>query len=156
MEALKNKTSRLASTIRWMARILCILAISFIGMFALEAVEGKVGLGRQILGFLMAPPFLMAVLLIIILIIAWKRELVGGILIALIGLATAPYVYIFNYHRFLARGTSAVSESLQIRSPDLRALNIVVMISLPFIITGVLFIISYFLHRPKKLTSQTP
>jgi len=152
MEALKNKTSRLASTIRWIARILCILAIGFIGMFALEAVEGKVGLGRQILGFLMAPPFLMAVLLIIILIIAWKRELVGGILIALIGLATAPYVNIFNYHRLL----KAASKGFRIGSPDLRALNIVVMISLPFIITGVLFIISYFLHRPKKLTAQTP
>jgi heme/copper-type cytochrome/quinol oxidase subunit 2 len=164
MDAPKNKSSSLASTIRWVARILCILAIGFIGMFALEAVEGKVGLGRQILGFLMAPPFLTAVPLIIILIIAWKRELVGGILIALFGLATALYAYIFNYHRFLAlkekgfviRGTSAVSKSLQIGSPDLRALNIVAMISLPFIIVGVLFIISYFLHRPKKLTTQTP
>jgi hypothetical protein len=100
MEAPKNKSSPLASTIRRVARILCILAIAFIGMWAVEAVEGKVGLGRQILGFLMAPPFLMSVTLIIILIIAWKRELVGGILIALIGLATAAYVYISTYHRF--------------------------------------------------------
>jgi hypothetical protein len=152
MDAPKNKSSSLASTIRWVARILCILAIGFIGMFALEAVEGKVGLGRQILGFLMAPPFLTAVTLIIILIIAWKRELVGGILIALIGLATAVYAYIFNYHRFL----HMASKGFRIGSPGLRALNIVAMISLPFIIVGVLFIISYFLHRPKKLTTQTP
>jgi len=34
--------------------------------------------------------------------------------------------------------------------------NFVAMISLPLIIVGVLFIISYFLHRPKKLTTQTP
>jgi hypothetical protein len=140
MEAPKNKSSRLASTIRWVARILCILAIVFIGMWASEAVEGKVGLGRQILGFLMAPPFLMSVLLIIILIIAWKRELVGGILIALVGLATSPFVYNLNYHRL-----HSVSKSLQI----------VATINVPFIIVGVLFIISYFLHRPKKLTTQT-
>jgi Na+/proline symporter len=163
MEAPKNKSSRLASTIRWLARILCILVICFIGLFAFEAIEGKVGLGRQILGILMALPFLMAVLLVIILIMAWKRELVGGILIALIGMATAAYAYMFNYNRLLAlkekgmaiRGTGAVSKSLQIRSPDPRALNIVVMISLPFIIVGVLFIISYFLHRPKKLTASS-
>ena len=152
MEAPKNKSSPLASTIRWVARILCILAIVFIGMWALEAVEGKVGLGRQILGFLMAPPFLMSVTLIIILIIAWKRELVGGILIALIGLATAAYVYISTYHRFL----HTASKGFRIGSPGRQALNFVAMISLPLIIVGVLFIISYFLHRPKKLTTQTP
>jgi uncharacterized membrane protein YqjE len=142
MEVPKNRSSALASTIRRVARVLCILAIAFISLFAVEAVEGKVGLGRQIVGFLMAPPFLMAVLLIIILIIAWKRELVGGVLIALIGLATALYACVFN-----------ISKSRQIGSPNPRALNIVVMIGLPFIIVGVLFIISYFLHRPKKLTA---
>jgi hypothetical protein len=152
MEAPKNKSSSLASPIRWVARILCILAIGFIGMWALEAVEGKVGLGRQIVGFLMAPPFLTSVVLIIILIIAWKHELVGGILIALIGLATALYVYISNYHRLL----NMASKGFRIGSPGLRALKIFAMINLPFIIVGFLFIISYFLHRPNKLTAQTP
>jgi amino acid permease len=120
-------------------------------MWALEAVEGKVGLGRQILGFLMAPPFLMSVLLIIILIIAWKRELVGGILIALIGLATAAYVCISTFHRLLhmaSKGYRSVRTT--------QSLNFSVMSSLPLIIVGVFFIISYFLHRPKKLTAQTP
>jgi hypothetical protein len=146
MEALINKSSPLASTIRWVARILCLLAIVFIGMWSVEAVEGKVGLGRQILGFLMAPPFLLSVVLIIILIIAWKRELVGGILFALIGLATAP----FNYHstfNMASRGWTG--------SPGLQALKIVAMFDLPFVIVGVLFIISYFLHRPKKLTTSS-
>jgi len=149
MEAPKNKSSRLASTIRPVARILFILAICFIGIFALEAVEGKVGLGRQIVSFLLA----LAVLagpLIIILIIAWKHELVGGILMALIGLATAAFDYI-NYHRLLHMA------SIAYRSVKTAAsLNFFLMISLPLIIVGVLFIISYFLHRPKKLTTQTP
>ncbi len=154
MDAPKNKPSSLASTIRWVARILCILAIVFIGMWSVEAVEGKVGLGRQILGFLMAPPFLLSVVLIVILIIAWKRELVGGILIALIGLATAAYVCISTYDRSL----HMASQGFRIGSPgrSSMALNFFVMISLPLIIPGVLFIISDFLHRPKKLTAQTP
>jgi hypothetical protein len=151
MEAPKNKSSGLASTIRRVARILCILAIAFIGMWALEAVEGKVGLGRQILGFLMAPSFLLSVVLIIILIIAWKRELIGGILIALIGLATSAFTYIFTYHRRLHMASQGYRS---VRTAQ--ALNFFVMISLPLIIPGVLFIISYFLHRPKKLTAQTP
>jgi hypothetical protein len=148
MESLTNKSSPLAFTIRWVARILCFLAIVFIGMWSVEAVEGKVGLGRQILGFLMAPPFLLSVVLIIILIIAWKRELVGGILFALIGLATAPFLYSYNYHNTLnmaSRGWTG--------SPGLQALKIVAIFDLPFVIVGVLFIISYFLRRPKKLTA---
>jgi hypothetical protein len=150
MEALINKSSPLASTIRWVARILCLLAIVFIGMWSIEAVEGKVGLGRQILGFLMAPPFLLSVVLIIILIIAWKRELVGGILFALIRLATAPFIYSYNYHRTLnmaSRGWTG--------SPGLQALKIVAMFDLSFIIVGVLFIISCLLHRPKKLATSS-
>jgi hypothetical protein len=150
MEAPKNKSSRLASTIRWVARILCILAIVFSGIFALEAVEGKVGLGRQILAFLMAPPFLMSVLLIIILIIAWKHELLGGILVPLIWLATAAYVSVSTYHRFLHRASKGFQPGLQ------HVRNFVAMISLPLIIVCVLFIISYFLHRPEKLWHTWP
>ena len=152
MEAPKNKSSPLASTIRWVARILCILAIGWIAMWSVEATEGKVGLGRQILGFLMAPPFLMSVVLIIILIIAWKRELIGGILIALIGLATPALNYILTYHRRL----HMASQGFRVGSDVWVALNFFVIISLPLIIPGVLFIISYLLHRPKKLTAQTP
>ena len=154
MEATKNKSSQLASTIRWVARTLCILAIGWIAMWSVEATEGKVGLGRQILGFLMAPPFLMSVVLIIILIIAWKRELIGGILIALVGLATAALTYILTYHRRL----HMASQGFRVGSPGRPsvALNFFVIICLPLIIAGILFIISYFLHRPKKLTAQTP
>jgi hypothetical protein len=128
MEAPKNKSSRLASTVRWVARILCILAMV------------SIGIGGAVL----------AGLLIIILIIAWKHELVGGILMALIGLATAAFDYI-NYQGLLhtsSKGYRSVKTAA--------SLNFFLMISLPLIIVGVLFIISYFLHRPKKLPAQTP
>jgi hypothetical protein len=152
MEAMKNKSSPLASTIRWVARILCIMAIGWVAMWSVEATEGKVGLRRQILGFLTAPPFLMSVVLIIILIIAWKRELIGGILIALVGLATPALNYILTYQRRL----HMASQGFRVGSPVWEALSFFVIISLPLIIPGLLFIISYFLHRPKKLTAQTP
>ena len=139
MEAPKNKSSRLASTIRWVARILCILAIAFISLFAVDVfTEGaSLSLGQKIVAFLMhmIPSFV----LIIALIIAWKHELVGGILIALIGLATAVFISTRRGMPF-----------------NRRSLQTVATINVPFIIVGVLFIISYFLHRPKKLTTQTP
>jgi len=156
MEAPKNKSSSPASTIRWVARILFILAIcifvigTLIGALV-EASGEEVGLGRQIVSFLEGFAAV-AVPLIIILVIAWKHELVGGILIELIALATAPYVYSRNYHMAL----DAASRGRWIRSPGLHALGIIAVVNLPFIIMGVLFIISYFLHRPKKLTAQTP
>lgn len=90
-------------------------------------------------------------MLIIILIIAWKHELVGGIAIALLGLATAPFIYNLNYHRLLDMALKGWHGS-----PGLQALGIVALINLPFLIVGALFMISDFLHRPKKLTVQTP
>jgi hypothetical protein len=138
MEAPKNKSSALASTIRRVARVLCILAIAFISLFALDVFSEGVGLGQKIVAFLlhMIPSFV----LIIVLIIAWKHELVGGILIALIGLAASLFIYSLNYSR---------SHSFS------RGLQTAAMIGAPFVIAGLLFMISYFLHRPKTLTAQT-
>lgn len=137
MEAPKNKASRLASTIRWAARILCVLAIAFISLFALDVFSEGAGLGQKIGAFLlhMIPSFV----LIILLIIAWKHELVGGILITLIGLASSMGVYSLNYGR-----SHSVSKGLQAAA----------MIGAPFVIVGLLFMISNFLHRPKALAAQ--
>jgi len=138
MEVTKNKSSALASTIRWMARVLCVLALAFISLFALDVFSEGAGLGQKIVAFLlhMIPSFV----LIIALIIAWKHELVGGILITLIGLTGSTYVYSLNYGR-----SHSVSRGLQTAA----------MIGAPFVIVGLLFMISYFLHRPKTLTAQT-
>ena len=138
MEVPKSKSSALASTIRWMARVLCVLAIAFISLFALDVFSEGVGLGQKIVAFLlhMIPSFVP----IIFLIIAWKHELVGGILITLIGLASSTYVYSLNYGR-----SHSVSIGLQTAA----------MIGVPFVIVGLLFMISHFLHRPKTLPAET-
>jgi hypothetical protein len=137
MEVPKNKSSAPASTIRWMARVLCVLAVAFISLFALDVFSEGVGLGQKIVAFLlhMIPSFA----LIIFLIIAWKHELVGGILITLIGLVGSMGVYSLNYGR---------SHSISI------GLRAAAMIGVPFVIVGLLFIFSHFLHRPRTLAAQ--
>lgn len=137
MEAPKNRSLRLASTIRWAARILGILAVAFISLFALDALAEGAGFGQKIVAFLlhMIPSFG----LIIVLIIAWKLELVGGILMTLVGLAASAFVYSLNYGR---------SHSVP------RGLQTAAMIGVPFVIVGLLFMISHFLHRPKTPAAQ--
>ena len=136
MNTPQNKSSSLAAMIRYLPRILCILAILFVSMFALDAFSPGISFWRQIARFLMhmIPSFV----LIIVLIIAWKHELTGGILLALIGLAASPFVYSINYNRL-----HSVWKSVQV----------IALITVPFIIIGALFIVSYYLHRTKKLTA---
>ena len=61
--------------IHWLPRVLCILAILFISLFALDSFDPKLPASRQWQEFFMhlIPSFI----LIIILIIAWKWEWVG-------------------------------------------------------------------------------
>jgi len=111
----------------WLPRVLCILAILFISMFALDAFDPQNPFGQQILDFLMhmIPSFI----LILLLAIAWKRELTGGIIFGLLGLSTAPFIYTLNYHR---------SHSVAL------SLGIVCMVCLPFFVVGILFILNYY------------
>ncbi len=125
-----NTTSKI---IYWVPRILCILAILFISMFALDAFEPGSPLSQQISGFLMhmIPSFA----LLLVLVIAWKWEYIGGIIFAIIGLATSPFIYSLNYNRSHSAGLS---------------LMIVGMVCLPFFIVGVLFILSHLRRKGGK------
>lgn len=114
----------------WTPRILGILAILFLSMFALDAFNPALTIWQQIGGFLihMIPSFV----LLGILAVAWKWELIGGLIFTLIGLAFSPVVYLLNYNRL-----HSVKESL----------FVLLIITVPFILTGLLFILSY---RHKK------
>ena len=117
-------------TIHWIPRILCILAIGFLLMFGLDAFDPRLSLQDQILGFLIHS--IPAFVLMAILAVAWKRELVGGIVFALLGLGFSPYIFTHNY-----RMNHSVWMSL----------FIVLIINVPFIVTGALFVVS---HHMKK------
>ncbi len=102
-------------------------------LFALDAFSSGTSIWLCIGGFLihMIPSFIIAAVLVL----AWKNELPGGILLLLIGVFTAVVVFKGNY-----------------KNPGelLHALGIVAAINLPFIASGGLFIFSHFLHRIKK------
>ncbi|NNK19550.1 MAG: hypothetical protein HKP49_10400 [Maribacter sp.] len=116
--------------LHWTPRILSILAILFISMFALDAFHAGLTLWQQIAAFLMhlIPSFI----LLAVLIIAWKRELLGGIIFLVLGLGLSPFVFTHNYN---------MNHSVWM------SIGIITMITLPFVIVGVLFIAN---HKYKK------
>jgi hypothetical protein len=117
----------------WFPRILGILAILFISLFALDAFDPELALGQQIKGFLihMIPSFILAILLAL----AWKWELPGGIVFALIGLVMTPVIFKHNY---------TMNDSIGM------TIGIVSMITIPFVVVGILFIVSYWLKKKNK------
>jgi hypothetical protein len=115
----------------WAPRILCILAILFVSLFALDSFSSERTFWQNTAAFLMhlIPSFV----LLAVLIISWKWEKVGGIILTIIGLAWTVFVFILNYKR-----THSVATSLWI----------ILMLALPFVLAGILFILSY--YRKKK------
>lgn len=114
----------------WTPRILGILTVLFIGMFAFDAFAPTNTLGQNILSFLIH--LIPAAGLLILVLAAWRWELVGGIILTLAGIGWGVFLFIFNLHRTNSSGA---------------ALLVVVSLSLPFIITGILFIIHHFISR---------
>lgn len=111
----------------WTPRVICILAILFVSLFALDAFNPALPIGKQILDFLMhmLPSFVLTVLLII----AWKWELIGGIILGMIGIVFSPIIFMHNYN---------MNHSV------VMSLTVIAMITFPFILVGVLFVISHF------------
>ena len=62
----------------WIPRIIGIHAIAFMVMFSIDVFGGNEPLTKKLLGFLIHN--IPALILIAALIIAWKREFIGGIL----------------------------------------------------------------------------
>jgi uncharacterized membrane protein len=114
----------------WAPRILAIAAILFVSLFALDAFEPGKPFSEQLLAFLihLVPSFV----LLAILLLAWKRELVGGIIFALIGLVMSPWVFMHNYR---------MNDSIWM------SLLIILMITIPFVVVGGLFIWGHFRGR---------
>ncbi len=122
--------------LHYFPRILCIAAILFISLFATDAFEEGKNFTEQTTAFLihLIPSFI----LIIFLAIAWKRELIGGIIFCAIALAFTPYIFKLNY---------SMNDSVWI------TIGIISSITLPFLIVGILFIISHF-HK-KRINYST-
>ncbi len=67
----------------WTPRILSIIFILFLAIFSLDVFDMKLGFWETVLGLFMhnIPVFI----LLVVLLISWKREIVGGIVFSLAG-----------------------------------------------------------------------
>jgi len=108
----------------WTPRILAILAILFMMLFSMDCFGGNYTLREQLLCFVMHN--IPAYILILALILAWKKEMAGGILFLLAALAGSIYFRAFS-------GNPGV-----------------LIILLPFVITGILFIVHKVLFEKKQ------
>ena len=116
--------------IHWAPRIICILAILFISLFAGDAFEHGETIWQKLGAFFMhlIPSFI----LLAFLVVAWKWEFVGGIIFMAVGLGFSPFIFTHNYSMNHSVGLS---------------LAIVMFINMPFVLTGALFLVS---HRLKQ------
>ncbi len=124
-----NKTTK--QLLFWSPRVICILAILFISIFAADAIEE--GLSAVLIHLI--PSFV----LITFLIVAWKWEFIGVIMFTLIGLGFAPFIFMMNYNR---------NHSI------LDSLFTILFITFPFIVVGILFIVSHLLKRKNLQSGQ--
>ena len=118
------------SLIHWIPRVICILAILFISMFAADAFAPEHSIWQQIGDFLMhlIPSFILLALLIV----AWKWELIGGVIFTVIGIVLSPLIFYHNY---------SMNQSVSM------SFLILLVITFPFIVVGILFIISHFMKK---------
>ena len=118
----------------WLPRGICILAILFVSMFALDSFSPGHTIWQQLGAFFMhmIPSFV----LLIFLIVAWKQELIGGIIFIVIGIVMSPVIYNLNHNR----NNFSAGQSL----------GIILMITFPFIAVGILFLISYALKKKNR------
>lgn len=101
---------------KWIPRILGILYICFISLFALDAFSGEVRFLEKIVGFIIH--LIPSLVLILVLLIAWKNERMGGFLFVVLSLA---FTLFFNtYRNWIA----------------------FLFISSPVLVIGILFVIS--------------
>ncbi len=112
------------NTLIWLPRLLTIIFILFISIFSLDALSSNEMLSQKLINFSihLIPSFV----LIATLIISWNRPLIGGLVFIILGIV---FTLFFNtYKEFI---------------------NFLI-ISFPLILTGILFLFSYYLLRNRK------
>ena len=110
----------------WTPRIICIIAILFISLFALDSFDSDLSIWKQLGAF--AIHLIPSFILLTFLIIALKWEFIGGIIFLIIGIGLSPVIFIKNYHMNNSIGMS---------------LGIILTITFPFILVGILFIANH-------------
>jgi hypothetical protein len=107
----------------WIPRVLTIVFILFMTIFSLDVFGGDETFGAKMLGFLVHN--IPVLIIIAILIIAWRQEIIGGALLMLAALTGTHY-----FHSFSGNPGSLV-------------------VLAPFFLTGILFILHQVLFPEK-------
>jgi hypothetical protein len=102
-------------------------------MFALDVFDSGLSGMQQIkaLAMHLIPSFV----LILMLVFAWRYELHGGVAFIMLGAGFTPFIFMGNYNMNHSLGTSLV---------------IIITTTIPFMVVGMLFILSYFLKKRNK------
>ena len=126
-----KSTDRGNRHLTWILRILLILMILFWALFSLDVFEENQGFWNILVAFLMhnVPSFLM----IFILIVAWKWEHIGGMLLMLC---------IFGFAIFFI-----------VRSGQF-SYGTLIMVGIPFLI-GAMFVVNHYLLDNKKAVNNS-
>ena len=116
----------------WIPRILCIIAILFVSLFALDTFSSHRTVWQNAVAFLihLLPSFV----LLAALVIAWKWEKTGGIIFIIIGLVSFIELLHLSVRNF------TLAQSLRNAS----------LICLPFVVTGILFVISHYSKKKER------
>lgn len=122
---MKQKVNRL---IYWTPRVLSIVYILFLALFSLDVFDGTTGFWNIALALFMHN--IPSLLLLIVLIISWKREIVGGIVFILFGVA---YIALTAF-----------------RVPWYLALSWGLIIAGPAFLTGILFLVGWKQKKKKN------
>lgn len=117
----------------WTPRILSILFILFLALFSLDVISSEYSIGEILLGLLMHN--IPSLVLLIVLLISWKYEIVGGIVFLLAGL-----LYVANTMKAEIPWHTALIWSMTIAGPA-------------FLIGG-LFLANWFLKKPRRCETQ--
>ena len=116
----------------WLPRILCILSILYISSSAFDAFTTEENFMVQMGEFVLH--LILPLVLLFLLIVTWKKELLGGVIFMILGLGFSPYVFKMNYN---------MDHSLW------SSLGTIMTITIPLFIVGVLFLVSYFKKKKK-------
>jgi len=114
--------------IYWTPRLLSILFIIFLALMSLDVISPELSVGQIALGMLVHN--IPTIIMLVILIISWKREVVGGIAFILAGLAYIIFTTQANLPWYLVLSWSST-------------------IAAPAIFIGILFLLNWF--KKKKV-----
>jgi len=81
---------RVSKFVYWAPRILSIIFILFLTLFSLDVFDSASGFSEILIGLLMHN--ISVLILIVVLIIAWKYELVGGVVFILAGILYIGFI----------------------------------------------------------------